>query len=139
MASTTIAKPAGGSITLEGDGLSFIGEDSVRKEAIMTPMPLYLLDSDETEVFDIGGTMKSLNISGIYIGASVAACKTWMDALEALINGHQDTDSGYPVNYVSDFRGTVKVKILETETTKQAGEPLIVRWVLKLLQASTLV
>lgn len=124
---------------MEGDGQCFIAENSARKEAILTPMPLYLLDSDETEVFDFGGTLKSINLAGVFIGTSIADCKDFMDDLEGEIQGHQDTDSGYPVDFVDDFRGTVSVKIMETETTKAAGEPLIVRWVLKLIQASTLV
>ena len=132
MANTTLS-----SITLDGDGNSFIQENSARKEAILTPIPLYLLDSDETDVFDFGGAIKTINLNGVFIGASKAACKTFMDNFEALITGAQDVSNGYPVNFVDDFRGTIKVKILDVETNKIMGEPLIVRWNTKLIEAST--
>lgn len=132
MAATTV-----GSLTLEGDGQAFIGENSARKEALLTPMPLYLLDSEQTDVFDYGGVIKTVNLSGVYVATSKAEAKDFMDAVEAIIQGHQDTAAGYPLTFTDDYRGVLKVKIMDCETTKSEGEPLIVRWTLKIVEAST--
>ena len=136
MADTIITTPEETSIVLEGDGACFIGDNTVKKESLLTPMPLYLLDSDLTEVFDFGGVIKIINLSGVYVGATKAACKTFIDNCESLIQGQQDLERGYPLDFVDDYRGTVKVKVADFESTKEAGEPLIVRWSLKLMQAS---
>lgn len=132
MANSTIS-----TVTLEGDGYSYIGDNTVKKEALLTPMPLYLLDADETEVFDFGGVIKTINLTGVYIGTTKANCKTFIDDCEALIQGHQDVDSGYPLTFTDDYRGTIKVKVQSFESTKEAGEPLIVRWSFKFIQSST--
>ena len=91
MADTTL-----GAITLQGDGNSFIAENNCKKEAIVSPMPLYLLDSDETDVFDYGGVIKTFNLTGVYIGTSVANCKTFVDTCEGIIQGHQDRQEPKP-------------------------------------------
>lgn len=131
MANTTV-----GGITLEGDGNCFIEENNARKEGMLTPMPLYMLDSDETDVFDFGGVIKTINFTGVYVGTSIANVKTFIDSVEALIQGQQDTANGYPLTLTDDTRGTIKVKVSDCDTTKQAGEPLICRWTLKFFQAS---
>ena len=53
-----------GGVILDGDGKSFISENNARKEAMLTPMPLYLLDSDNTDVLDFGGVIKTFNAAG---------------------------------------------------------------------------
>lgn len=125
-----------GSITLDGDGNSFVEETSARKESILTPLPLYSKDSSETDVFDFGGTMKSISITGIYIGNSITDCKNWIQALEALINGQQDPQSGYPILYSDSARGDIYVKVQDIETTKMKAAPTIVFWSIKLIEAS---
>lgn len=153
MANTTL-----GSLTLQGDSKSFIGECSIRKESNLTPMPLYLLDSNETDVFDYGGVVKTINISGVFIGTcgvvdcggltpaecealknalTIADCKAFITSCQSLIQGQQDTGSGYPISFVDDYRGTIKVKINECQTDTISGEPSIVRWSFKLVESST--
>lgn len=132
MADTTI-----GAIILDGDGKSFIGENTAKKEALITPMPLYLLDSDQTDVFDFGGTIKTFNLAGVFVGTSKAVCKTFIDSCEALIQGHQDVEAGYPITFTDDYRGTKKIKIFDFESSKIQGEPLIVRWSFKFVESST--
>lgn len=114
-----------------------MAETAVRKESPLAPMPLYLLDSDETEVFDFGGVIKSLNLSGVYVDTTIGNVKTFIDNMEALLQGNQDVAAGYPLTLTDDYRGTVKVKIAEFESIVEAGVPLITRWTLKLIQAST--
>ncbi len=133
MANTTL-----GAITLQGDGYSLITENSCRKEAILTPMPLYLMDSDETDIFDFGGVIKVITLTGKYEHSTgVTALKTWVDSVEALIQGHQDTDAGYPLTFTDDLRGTIKVKVMDFDTTWSAGEPTLIIWTLKVFQSST--
>lgn len=110
--------------------------NSAQKESYLTPMPLYLLDADETEVFDFGGTTKNIDLNGIYIGDDVAACKTFIDAIEGVIQGKQDTQNGYPLTFTDDYRGTIYVKVLYVNSNNEGGEPLIIRWNIKLIQSS---
>ena len=126
----------GGTFVLEGDGQSFIGDNSAKKEAILTPMPLYLLDADETEVFDFGGVIKTISLTGVFIAVSIENAETFITNIESLIQGHQDNAAGYPKEFVDDYRGTINVFIQSCETTKEAGEPLIVRWSIKLIQGT---
>jgi len=119
-----------GGITLEGNGTTFVGDNSARKEAILTPMPLYQSDSDETEVFDYGGTIRTITIIGVFVGATKAACATFITDAEALITGAQEDT----VEYTDEYRGTINIKVAETGTTKEAAEPLVVRWSFKLVE-----
>ena len=132
MANTTIS-----GITLHDGANAIIIENDCRKEAVLTVLPLYLNDSDLTDVFDFGGTIKVINLTGVYIGADMAALKTWVDSVEALIQGHQDVQAGAPYTFVDDLRGTIKVKILDFNSTKAEGESTKIAWTLKLVQSST--
>ncbi len=102
----------------------------------MSVLPLYLNDSDLTDVFDFGGTVKTINLTGSYIADTVAELKTWIDSIEALIQGHQDVQAGAPYSLVDDLRGTIKVKILNFHSTFVQGEPTRISWTLKLVQSS---
>lgn len=132
MANTTI-----GGVTLHDGSTAIITENNCRKESVLTALPLYLSDSDLTDVFDFGGVTKIINLTGVYIGANVAALKSWLESVEALIQGHQDVDAGYPLDLVDDLRGTIKVKIFDFDTTQVEGTSTKITWALKLIQAST--
>lgn len=102
-------------------------------------MPFYSFDSDLTDVFDYGGTLKTISLRGVYVGTSISDVKTnFIDLLEDFIQGHQDVAAGYPVTFSdADTRGTVKVKVADVETIKEGGSPLICRWSVKLIESST--
>lgn len=120
------------------DGTNAVMKDNdCRKESNLAVMPLYLSDSDATDVFDYGGVVKIITMSGSYIAESTALLKTWIESIEALQQGHQDTDSGYPLTLVDDLRGTIKVKILDFSSTAVEAEPTRITWSLKLVQSST--
>lgn len=125
-----------GSVTLQGDGKAFIVELPGRKESVLTPLPFYLSDSDETDVFDFGGALRTFTLSGIYIGTSEAAVKSFVQSIEALIQGHQDVNAGYPLNFTDDRLGTVKVKLMDFEYVYVAGFPTACTWTLKLIESS---
>lgn len=125
-----------GGVTLHDGASAVISENNCRKESVLTVMPLYLSDSDQTDVFDFGGTIKTINLTGEYIADSIANLKSWLESIEALIQGHQDQQAGYPLTLTDDIRGAVKVKILDFDTTFQEGEPTRITWTLKLVQSS---
>ena len=143
IANTTLGNPGGGisNITLQGDNNSFIQDNIVRKEATLSILPLYLLDSDETDVFDFGGTIKLITLNGVFIGATESNVKTFVDKVEDLIQGHQDTNAAYPLTFTDDRRGTgndaLKVKVMSFESIFVAGYPTACTWNLKLVQSST--
>ncbi len=132
MANTTLKD-----VIIQGDGNSFIRENIVRKEATLSILPLYLQDSDLTDVFDFGGTIKIITLNGVYIGTNEAAVKTFIDSVEVLIQGHQDIQAGYPLTFIDDRRGTLKVKVMDFESIFVAGWPTACTWTLKLVQSST--
>ena len=125
-------------ITLDGDGKSFIIDNTVRKEAILIIQPLYLRDSDETDVLDFGGTIKTITLTGIYDDGSRAALKTFIESVEALIQGQQDpkSDPPYPLDFADELRGNIKVKLMDFESSQTAGEVTKGIWTLKLVQSS---
>lgn len=132
MANTTL-----GSVTLQDLTTSFITENNCKKEAILSPMPLYTKDSDETDIFDFGGVIKTITMTGKYDDDSgVAALKTWKESVEALIQGQQDKDSGYPLTLTDDLQGTIKVKILDFDTTWTEGETTLLIWTIKMYESS---
>ena len=132
MGNTTI-----GGITIHNGSNAVITENNSRKESVLTVLPLYLSDSDETDVFDFGGVTRIINFSGNYRGATQAAVKSFIDSMEGLIQGHQDTEAGYPLTLVDDIRGTIKVKIFDFDSTYSEGDPLRCAWTLKVVEAST--
>ena len=132
MANTTIS-----SVTLHNGTTTVIKDNDCKKTAVLTVLPLYLNDSDLTDVFDFGGTIKTINLSGSFVGANLAAVKTWVDSVEALIQGHQDIDAGAPYTFVDDLRGTIKVKILDFNSTFMEANPVRINWILKLVDSST--
>jgi len=132
MGNTTI-----GGITIHDGSNVVIKDNDCRKESNLAVMPLYLSDSDATDVFDYGGVVKTITLSGSYIAENTATLKTWIESIEALQNGHQDNDSGYPLTFVDDLRGTLKVKILDFSSTAAEAEPTRITWSLKIVQSST--
>ena len=132
MADTTIA-----GIVIDNGGNAVVTENDCKKESNLAIMPLYLSDSDATDVFDYGGVVKTITLSGSYTAASLATIKTWVESIEALQNGHQDTDTGYPLTFVDDLRGTLKVKVLDFSSTKTEAAVSRITWSLKLVQSST--
>jgi len=131
MGNTTIS-----SLVLSDGSGSIIIENNCRKESAIVVMPMYLLDSDETDTFDYGGVTKILTITGVTIAESIADLKTWIDSIEALQQGHQDVSAGYPLTFTDDLRGTLKVKVLDFDSTWSQGTPTKVDWTIKLVQSS---
>jgi len=123
-------------VTLHDGSGSIIKENNCRKEAVLAVQPLYLYDSDLTDVLDFGGCVKTINLTGVFTGANVAALKTWVDSIEALIQGHQDVKAGYPLIFTDDLRGTIKVKILDFDSTFTEGQQTVIDWTLKLVHSS---
>ncbi len=137
MANTTLSGGEGPITVILHDGSnSIIVENNVRKESILAVMPLYLKDSDETDVFDFGGTIKFITLTGVYMNTSIANLKTWVDSVESLIQGHQDNAAGYPLIFKDDLRGTLKVKIMDFDSTFSEGTKNIIDWVLKIVHSS---
>jgi len=94
-----MAIPTIGAITLEKTETI-----DIEKTANIIPLPLPTEDSDQTEVFDLLGVIKFIDVRGTFTGANTAAIKTKVDALEALVDGNQST-----VSFISDR--TVSVMI----------------------------
>lgn len=136
MVSTTLNAPAG-LITLHDGSSAIIKSNSAKKDSSLAIMPLYLSDSDKTDVFDYGGVTKTISLSGVYIAETVAELKTWIDALEIVQQGHQDTGAGYPMILNDDIRGSLYVKVMSFSSDWVEGEPTKITWTIKLVESST--
>jgi hypothetical protein len=123
-------------IVIHNGSNAVINVNTCAKDSTLTPQGFYLSDSDETDVFDFGGVVKTLNISGSYTASSLANLKIWIESIEALQQGHQDIDAGAPYTFVDDLRGTIKVKINSFDSTFNEGEVARATWNLKLTQSS---
>ena len=107
----------------------------------MAILPLYLFDSDQTDVFDFAGGTKIITLTVIFVGDAESDVKTFVDNLETLQQGHQDINAGYPLFFTDDRRGTgtnaLRVKVMNFESMFVAGYPTACTWTLKLVQSST--
>lgn len=137
MANTTITGPQISDIILQGDDKAFISDNRVRKEAALTVLTLYGFDSDETDILDFGGAVKVITLTGIYVDTSEANVKTFLDSVEALIQGKQDILNGYPLLFTDDRRGALKVKFMDFDSSIVAGFPLGATWSLKMFESSS--
>ena len=131
-----------GNTTINGftlhDGINvIISENDCRKEGSLTILPLYMNDSELTDVFDFGGAVKTINITGVLLATDVADQKSWIEDIESLINGVQDSDHGAPYLFTDDLRGSIYVKVLEFNSTRTEGNPNQISWSIKLAQSST--
>lgn len=131
MSNTTI-----NGIVLDNGSNAVIIERSVQKTSSLTPMPIYSRDSDETDVFDFGGVIKTLSLTGSYVADSTANLKVWVESVEALQQGHQDTGAGAPWPLVDDLLGSLNVKIMDFSSVQTEAEPTRVSWTIKLVQSS---
>jgi hypothetical protein len=128
--------------TLDGVDLGNITEENIDKETYLTPMPGYMIDSAQAYIFDFGGCIRSITIDGVKTG-TLSALQTFVQAIEALVNAHQDVTSGYPKSYVNDLsgtggaQGTIKVKVKNFTYRYTQGVPGEIRYTLKLLESGT--
>jgi len=101
-----MANPTLGSVTLTG-----CESISPEKNANIIPLPLPTEDADQTEVFDMLGVVKLINIRGVFAESTISATKALVDALEALIDGNQTV-----ISFVSDQTGTINVMVASVRT-----------------------
>ncbi len=77
------------------------------KNPNIIPLTMPTGDSDETELFDMMGVVKTITASGTISKGTIAETKSWVDSLEALADGDQDIT----VDFVSEQTGTIKVMV----------------------------
>ena len=123
-----------GNVTIKDGSNSFITENTARKEAFLTPMPLFGNDSSGTDVFDFGGTLKTITLIGSYDDGTVAGARTYINNVEGLIQGNQA--SAY--TFLDDLRSPIsalKVKVESFESTLVEGQ-FKLTWTLRLVESS---
>lgn len=119
------------------NALGTVQSEGVTKTASqMMESPLFMADSDQTDVFDFGGAVRIITIEVIK-DDTAANLTTFTQALMTLIQGDQSPDKGYPIDYVSDLLGTVKVKIQNISFTWIAGEATKLGYTIKMIESSS--
>lgn len=90
--------------TLNGNDLGNMQTEDIRKTPQVTPLPIPLSDSDETDVFDFGGVIRTITITTWKDGA-ISTLQGLINSLESIVDGDQSTT----VTYHSDLLdGTTK-------------------------------
>lgn len=93
--------------TLNSVSLGNLEMISQTKDLNITPITLPGLDDDDTEVFDLGGALTTITLTGSVVGTSTANVKTGVDNLLAIADGNQDAT----VTLSTDQTGSLSVKI----------------------------
>jgi len=93
--------------TLNSVSLGNLEMISQTKDLNITPITLPGLDDDDTEVFDLGGALTTITLTGAITGTSTANVKTGVDNLIAIADGNQDAT----VTLSTDQTGSLSVKI----------------------------
>ena len=93
--------------TLNSVSLGNLEMISQTKDLNITPITLPGLDDDDTEVFDLGGALTTITLTGSIVGTSTANVKTGVDNLIAIADGNQDST----VTLSTDQTGSLSVKI----------------------------
>ena len=121
--------------TLAGVPLDNIQQITQSKVGNIMPIPIPMGDSDQTEVFDLGGNLETISVEGYYTSDSVANTKTKVDALLALFDGSQDT----AISLITDQTGTLSVKIADVSITWSIGDTptsVVANYGIKLLRST---
>lgn len=116
--------------------LGSIQEENVSKEANLTALPLYLSDSDDTDVFDFGGVVRLVTLTGIR-SDTTANLQTFVGEIMGLITGAQEPPD-YPKDYHSDtLNATIKVKFLNVNYNYVAGDPRKIYYIIRMIESSS--
>lgn len=118
--------------TFDSTNEGIITNENVTKDANLMPFPLIGLDSDETDVFDFGGTTRMITLTVEKSGTTSAINTFIQTKLLALINGDQSDT----LTYVSDRLGTVYVKVMNVTFDIVGGTPTKFIYTLKLIEAT---
>lgn len=118
--------------TLDGNNLGSIQSETVKKTAQITPLPLPLSDSNQTDVFDFGGVIRTISLTTVKSG-NTAALQSLITALNNILDGDQVST----VPYVSDLFGTINVKLMDVSFTYVAGKPLTMTMSIRLVESSS--
>ena len=97
--------------SLGGIDLSQLNSIDINKRSNLLPLPMPTGDSDETEVFDMLGVVKTITLNGQIVESSVSAVKAIVDSLEALAAGDQENT----ISFISDQTGTISVKVMSIQ------------------------
>lgn len=124
-----------------------IKSENVKFVSNMVATPLYGTASSGAFVFDFGGAIRRITIEGEIIAAKTGAGNTLSKMareLDALVNGAQDPNAGYPLRYksdtilnASDGQVEIRVKVEDTNWTIKEGRPRILEYTITLIESST--
>lgn len=115
--------------------LGSIQEEFISKESYLTPIPLYLSDSGSTDVFDFGGCVRTITLTGIRAD-TVSNLQTFTGELMGLVTGAQEPPD-FPKDYHSDsLNATIRVKFLGVTYSYLAGDPLRIHYIIRMIESS---
>ena len=123
------------STTVGGVDIGYVSSEIVKKEAVLTVMPLPLSNSDETDVFDFGGATQRITVTSV-LEESLANIRTSVTNLKALISGDQFNTVAYISDGLFPDPG-INVKVENVDVTYYGGKVRIADITLTLIEASS--
>ena len=104
-------------------GVEMVGCNLVRvsKPANLMPMAMPTLDSDETLLFDFGGSVLTTEVAGTFADADIDFIRNFINTFESIASGDQTGT----IPFTSDITGTIDVMINGLDfTLNQPGNNL---------------
>ncbi|MCK5609027.1 hypothetical protein KAR91_44545 [Candidatus Pacearchaeota archaeon] len=100
-------------------------------------------DSSKTISIDLLGMVRTIQITGFIEKDTIAELKTWQETFYTYMkgtDGRQQSDSNdYGYSYVSDYLGTINVKIIFFAAPIKAGQKPETTYTLRLEESDTAV
>ncbi|MFQ5621280.1 MAG: hypothetical protein ACE5FT_05540 [Candidatus Nanoarchaeia archaeon] len=125
-------KPAYGTYSGNTITLTEVQVERANKKANLTTIPFPLSDSSQTDVFDYMGVTREVDIEGVHVATSIANLTGWLGSMMGLVQGAQTGSS----LYVSTHIGSIIVKVWNFEYDWRGGNPLSVKWNMKLVEST---
>ena len=112
--------------------LGNVNSEVMRKTGGLIEIPSVAEDSDQTEVIDFTGPIRTITISGTYVNETPDNLTNFVGELEALVDGEQDSTA----TYVSDLSGSFSVKIKSVDYDFIGGEPSVVKYTIEMVESA---
>lgn len=123
---------------LSGVDLGNITKESHKVTSSLDVFNFPASGTKDAEAFDFGDTRRTINLQGSYSTTSVALLMTWIQSMNDLQNGSQDTvtfHSDLWQTSTSHTNGNFLVKVEDFSFDYEGGSPLVIKYTLSLVES----
>jgi hypothetical protein len=130
-------------ISAEGATISLgnIDDEHHKPASSLDPFNFPASGTQDTSVFDYGDTQRRITLAGTFTGTSLETIANWMQSVDALQNGSQETiifhsdlwDATTIGNYTD---GNFLVKVESASFQRKGAKPLVIVYNISLIESS---